>query len=97
MSKGMFPKPFWLWWFGPWKPVMRGSDEFGRHTICIGIPWLVHLVIPWRICPVTGDCADMAEFRCVFPCCPYMAVGTGGTCMTHDEEFWQEIDDEGAV
>lgn len=82
----MFPAAFWVSRFSSWKPVFKGSDEWGRHTICVGIPFLLHVIVPTKPC----DCDDMAEFRCTFPGCPYMGIVANSTCQTHDREFWRD-------
>lgn len=93
---GMFPKSLWVSWFWrTWKPIMFGGDEFGRHTLCIGVPLIgPYLVIPYKNCDLSGDCADMSEFQCSFPGCPYTSIVSTkdepGYCMTHDTEFWTE-------
>lgn len=84
IERQMFPSTFWFTRFSSWKPIWKGSDEWGRHTICIGIPFLLHVVIPTKPC----DCEDMAEFACTFPGCPYTGFTTDDYCMTHHAEMW---------
>ncbi len=90
----MFPPFFWFTRFQTWKPVFTGSDEWYRKTICIGIPYLIYLVVPRRGCIETDDLLVEWDFSCTFPCCPYMAMSPGEPCLTHDIEFWTEIDNE---
>ena len=90
----MFPRSWpWLSWRATtWpgsglrhlSPIGRGSDEWGRHTVTVGIPYVLLVVIPTKPC----DCADMAEFACVFPGCPYQAMSPDEHCVTHDRELW---------
>lgn len=94
MSYGMFPRPFWVSRFSllSW-PVFKGSDEWFRHTLVVGIPGLVSLVIPYKRC----DCDDLANNDCTFPGCPFKSCVQGGQCMTHDEELWADIHKEAAA
>lgn len=77
--------PKWLWFTKGNRglPMWRGSDEWGRHTLVVGIPWLWSVVISYKWC----DDADMDEFRCTFPGCQALAVGTNSPCPTHDPEW----------
>lgn len=61
----------------------RGSDEWGRHTIVLQVPWLGGVVIPTRACTEP----EMAEFRCTWPGCPYHGIVPGEFCPTHDPEW----------
>lgn len=49
---------------GSWEPRFRwlptlGSDEFGRRTIVVPVPFVGWLVCAYRICP----CPECAEIR----------------------------------
>lgn len=85
--RDMFPtgRP-WFSRGAGWLPVYRGSDEWGRHTLVLAIPFVGSVVFPLRPC----DCEGMAEFGCSFPGCPFLALFPDARCVTHDVQFWAE-------
>lgn len=80
----MFPARFWFGRYSTFKPFFTGSDEWGRHTIVLSIPFVAAVVIATKPC----RCVDMIEFACVFPGCPFQAIVPGGKCVTHDEGLY---------
>lgn len=85
MRNGERIYPSRIWWmkWGRALPIWRGSDEWGRHTIVIQIPWLGGIVIATRAC--THD--DMQQFACTWPSCPYLGMVPDDFCPTHDPEW----------
>lgn len=89
--QAMFPKG--RVWFQRWKafgwPIGKGSDEWGRHTFWISLPYIVTVIVAYKWC----DCedTDLDDMRCYFPGCPAVGMfkfGDGPTyCVTHDEEM----------
>lgn len=76
------------WWYPPshwsgWLPS-SGSDEYGRHTTVIPTLIFGTFVIARGAC----DCEDMADFRCLTPECPWLAMVAGGKCGVCDP--WDE-------
>jgi len=103
IRKGLFPRRVWL--SDPrcrtWGrlPFGKGSDEWGRHTVYLHIPWVIYVVVAYRWCA----CEDMEMFACEFPGCPargcYSVPYEPTYCMTHHERFYRdwldgEFDDE---
>lgn len=105
-----FPKQFWffrppLW--GCWRkwsrPITFGADEYGQHTLSIGIPGIIAIGFPYKMCgPGCPDYDDpemgLQDLHCAFPGCPYLGMYSvpyePTFCITHHESFWKEYVDE---
>jgi hypothetical protein len=91
-QRAMFPRRFRPERMGR-KPLYRADDEWGRHTLTAGVPFLWGVTLAYKWC----DDSDMLEFRCTFPGCPANALSNheGRKCVTHDEELneavWAEV------
>lgn len=90
----ILPPPFWFYWSPgrwywswSWAPIHKGSDEWGRHTLCIGLPLIGGIVIPTKWC----DCEDTAEFRCTWPGCPALSITPDEPCPIHDPEWLVDV------
>lgn len=84
------PSRPWFYRGAGWSPISRGSDEWGRHTLVLSIPFVVSMVIPIKNC----KCDDVDEFRCTFPDCPHLGLVAGGPCPTHDPDWWVDVTEE---
>lgn len=93
IRKSMFPHHrIWFERFVTWKPIWLGNDQWLRHTIVIGIPYVISAVIAYKWCEC--DDVEMDGMECQFPGCPAMAWFSNGAdpayCFTHDANLYRD-------